>query len=57
MRSLMTSALVFFALAGPVAADDEPLTRTDLLAGHGEPGGGSLDIWWVNATVLDNWQP
>ena len=38
-------------------ADDEPLTRTDLLAGHGEAGGGSLDIWWVDAAVLDHWRP
>jgi hypothetical protein len=37
--------------------EDEPLTRADLLAQHGEPGGGSLDIWWVDASVLDAWRP
>lgn len=41
----------------PRPADDEPITRADLLAGHGEPGGGSLDIWWVDAAVLEGWRP
>jgi len=37
-------------------AADEPLTQADLLAAHGEPGGGSLDIWWVDARVLERWR-
>jgi hypothetical protein len=42
-------------VAAPAA--DQPLTQGDLLAAHGEPGGGSLDIWWVDAAVLDRWRP
>ena len=51
----------FFFSSNRVTVDqpaaDEPMTQGDLLAAHGEPGGGSMDIWWVDARVLDRWRP
>lgn len=59
--SLSPDGKYFFFSSRRVILDqpavDEPVTQADLLAAHGEPGGGSLDIWWVDARVLDRWRP
>jgi WD40-like Beta Propeller Repeat len=34
----------------------ERLTREDLLIMHTEPGMGSSDLWWVDASVLDDFK-
>ena len=59
--SLSPDGKYFFFSSSRVTVDQpaahEPLTLSDLLAAHGEPGGGSMDIWWVDARVLERWRP
>ncbi len=46
----------FFSSSRMAGFQGERLRRSDLHRCHVEPGGGSQDIWWVSARILDRFR-